>query len=133
MIDPHLAHAIAVTVVQDASHVSEAVSLAPGLGANAECTYDSQGVGACTLVVEGAGTDTNTDAEPSTMVVSTSLSFLAVPVTTAAPTSTQPSASGPASGSASADSPDNTSSAARGLTFPLVAAVPIILAGISVA
>ncbi|KAI5118499.1 hypothetical protein M0805_003999 [Coniferiporia weirii] len=85
-----------MTVVQDATHVSEALSLGSGLGENAECTYNAQGVGACTLVIEGAGTGTESSA-PETSVVTGTVLMVAVPVTTAptpSPSATQGQKSG---------------------------------------
>ncbi|KAL5486336.1 hypothetical protein ACEPAI_7382 [Sanghuangporus weigelae] len=120
-----------MTVVQDASHVSEAVSLATGLGADVQCAYDSQGIGACTLVTEGTGTDANGDAGPQTTVISASLSLVAVPVTTASSTSTQPSAGGSATSSGSADSSSNTSGTVHSFALSLSAVFSIILAAIA--
>ncbi|KAL5526261.1 hypothetical protein ACEPAF_7984 [Sanghuangporus sanghuang] len=122
-----------MTVVQDASHVSEAVSLAMGLGADVQCAYDSQGAGACTLVTEGTGTDASGDAGPQTTVISTSLSLVAVPVTTASSTSTQLSASGSATSSGSTDSSSSTSGTVHTFALSLSAVFSIILATIATA
>ncbi|EJD07170.1 uncharacterized protein FOMMEDRAFT_17634 [Fomitiporia mediterranea MF3/22] len=109
-----------MTVVQDATHVSEALTLATGIGGNIQCGYNTQGVGTCTIVVAGAGTGTETDAAPSTLITTGTIPMVAVPVTTAPPPTT--SASG--SGSPNSANALNVLSAAK---MGLVAVFPAIL------